>query len=885
MSRPELRVPARGAFLLTFVVLFPSASAVHAQATAAEDRLAMYEAHAELLTSSRLRGARWQHLGPLNISGRSTDVDVVLPKGEHYTIFVATASGGVWRSRNEGTTWEPVFERGASTSIGDVTVSPSNPDIVWIGTGEANIFRSSMAGAGVYRSTDGGDTFEYRGLAETHTIARIVVHPDDPQRVWVAASGREWTDNPERGVYRTRDGGETWERVLAVDERTGAIDLVIHPTDPNRLYAATWQRVRRKWNDPRNEPDYTGSGIWTSTDGGDSWRPMNDGLPEARYRGRIGIDIARSNPDVLYAFVDNYEVAREAPAGQTDAYGRPMGPVIRGATVYRSDNAGQSWLQVSENTPEMERLSGTYGWVFGQIRVDPNHENRIYVMGVNLHVSEDGGRTYRQLPGMHVDHHGLFIDPANSSYLVNANDGGVYVSYDAGESWRFFVEIPAVQFFNVAASSGAPFHVYGSIQDHGSRRGIVNLSRGRTRIPAVEWENAPGGEGSNHAIDPRDPDIVYSAGFYGNISRTDLRTGERVDITPRAPEGQLAWRGQWLAPFILSPHNPDVIYHGFNVLHRSMDRGDTWQRISDDLTHDDPERYGDIPFQTIYSIAESPLRFGLLYAGTDDGRVHVTRDGGREWTEITGDLSEDRFIAEIVASAHDEATVYLVQNGKRDDDFEPYVWKSTDYGATWNSIGDGIPSGPVNVIEEDPERRGLLYAGTDLGAYVSFDDGASWYALAEGLPDTFVQDLTIQPEHDLLIAATHGRGMFALDLRPLRQLTGPVIASDAHVLTPSEHARLPRAGEPIIEAAIHYWAGRAGPVALTIRDAKGRVVHETTENAAAGLNVYVWNLALAGEGGGEGGRFGRGRTVEPGIYDVELRVGATTARGTVLVGR
>jgi photosystem II stability/assembly factor-like uncharacterized protein len=862
-------------------------AALRAQATPAEQRMRMYDQHVALQREARLQGARWMHLGPTNISGRSTDVDVVLPKGPNYTIFVAAASGGVWRSRNEGTSWQPVFEHGPSTSIGDVTVAPSDPGIVWIGTGEANIFRSSMAGAGVFKSTDGGDTFTSMGLAGTHTIARILVHPTNPDIVYVSASGHEWTDNEDRGVYKTTDGGRTWQKIHFVNASTGAIDLVMHPTDHNTLYAATWQRVRRKWNDPRNEAGYSGTGIWKTTDGGANWRQVNEGLPAPPQRGRIGIDIARNNPDVLYAFIDNYDIARQPEAGQTDAYGRPAGPVIRGASVFRTDNGGTSWRQVSEDSPVMERMSGTYGWVFGQIRVDPNDAERIYVMGLGLNLSEDGGKTFRQLRGMHGDHHGLFIDPANSGYLVNANDGGVYVSYDHGENWRFFVEIPAVQFFNVAHDMASPFQVYGSIQDHGSRRGVVDLSQGRTRIPAVEWENAPGGEGSNHAIDPRDPDVVYSAGFYGNISRTHLSTDTRENVTPQPGEGERPFRGQWLAPFILSPHNPDVLYHGFNMLHRSMDRGSTWERISDDLTHNDPAKYGDIPYQTIYSIAESPLRFGLVYAGTDDGRAHVTQDGGKTWTEISAGLPAGKFIAEIVASAYDEATVYLAQNGKRDDDFTPYLWKSTDRGRTWTSIAANIPSGPINVVKEDPKRSNVLYLGTDLGAYVTIDGGRRWEALNAGLPTTFVHDIVIHPREDIMVAATHGRGMFALDVRPLQQLTPEIVASNAHVLVSPEPARLTDDG-PAIEAAIYYWVGRAGPVQLTIADGAGRAIREVQETATAGLNRYVWDLATTGAprgGQGGGGRFGRQPQVQPGIYSVQLRAGAATANGVVQVSR
>ena len=734
-----------------------------------DTRLAMFEAHKSLVQESPFANLPWQFVGPTNVSGRMTDVAVVAPKGENYTIYVAGASGGVWRTRNEGITWEPIFDQEASTSIGDVTVAPSNQDIVWVGTGEANIFRSSMAGSGVYKSTDGGETWTHMGLAGTHTIPRIIVHPTDPNTVYVAASGHEWTDDEYRGLYKSTDGGETWDRILYVDDETGVIDLVMHPTDPNTLYAATWQRIRERWNDPRNEADYSGSGIHRTTDGGATWTPVNDGLPEPRHRGRIGIDIARSNPDVVYAFVDNYETAREAPEGQTDAYGRPRGPVIRGATVFRSDNGGGSWTRTSELNRTMEGMSGTYGWVFGQMRVDPNDEDKIYVMGLGLNVSEDRGRTFRPLRGMHGDHHGLWIDPANSDYLVNVNDGGVAISYDGGDNWRTFYEnLPLVQFFNIAHDMGSPFRVYGSVQDHGSYRGVVDLSRGRSNIPAVAFESAPGGEGSSHAIDPTDPNTVYSAGFYGTIQRSDMAAGETRSIMPRPDEGEVGFRGQWVAPFIISPHNPRIIYHGMNFLFRSMDRGDSWERISPDLTYNDPAKYGDIPYQTIFSIAESPFTFGQIYVGTDDGRVWRTDDSGANWSEINRGLPYQKWVAELVASKYTDGTVYMAQNGKRDDDFAPYLWKSTDFGETWTSIVGNLPSGPVNVIKEDPENPNVLYVGTDLAAYVTLDGGNTWDVLGGNLPSTFVQDMIVHPRDDILVAATHGRGMWALDIRPIR---------------------------------------------------------------------------------------------------------------------
>ena len=438
-----------------------------------QDRLAWYEKHVAMKESSLFKELKWQFLGPTNISGRVTDVAVPTPRGKTYTIYVAAASGGVWKSDNEGTTWKPVFEHGPSTSVGDVTVAPSDPNIVWIGLGEANIFRSSMAGAGVFKSTDAGTTWQHMGLAGTHTIGRIVIHPSNPDIVYVASSGHEWTYDSDRGVYKSTDGGKSWAKVFFVNDQVGVIDLVMDPADPNTLYAATWQRIRKRWNDPRNEPHYDGSGIYKTTNAGKSWAPINKGLPEARYRGRIGIDVCRSKPSTLYAFIDNYSLNTSGPSKGRDSYGRMRRKSIKGAEVYRSDNKGKTWRKVSESNRYMRGLSATYGWVFGQIRVDPNDPDTIYVMGLRLNVSHDGGKTFSSLRGMHGDHHALFIDPANTNYLVNGNDGGAVVSYDGGKNWASFTDkLPVVQFFNIAYDMDTPCHVYGSIQAHGTRRGL-----------------------------------------------------------------------------------------------------------------------------------------------------------------------------------------------------------------------------------------------------------------------------------------------------------------------------------------------------------------------------------------------------------------------------
>ncbi len=735
-----------------------------------ETRLEMHQRHMEMKSESPFKAMKWSYLGPTNISGRCTDVEAVSPRGQQYTIWLGAATGGVWKSVNEGTTFDPVFDDMPCASIGDIAIDPVNPDVVWVGTGEANIFRSSNPGCGVFKTTDGGTTWKNMGLAESHTVPRIRIHPENPDIVYVAAGGHEWTGNPERGLFKTTDGGVTWEKILFIDDETGVNDLVLDPTEPDTLYCTTWQRTRLKWSDPRVLPDHEHSGVWKSTNGGEDWEQINTGLPEAGLRGRIGIDIAASNPQVLYAYVDSYEIAKKAKPGQKDAYGRPMKDRIKGAKIYRSENGGQSWVQVSgldERTKKfMENHSGTYGWVFAQIRVDPQDENRIYTMGLALNVSSDGGRTAEVLTGMHGDHHGLWIDPANSDYLLNVQDGGLSISYDGGENWKIPLKaLPLAQFYNVAYDMNEPFRVFGSIQDHGSRVGTVDISEGRAKIKAIPFDDALGGEGTSHAVDPRDG-TVYASTFYGNLERQSFDGSDTKTCLPPPFPGEDKPLGQWITPTILSVHNPDIVYHGMHNVMMSRDRGNTWVSISPDLSHNVAAKRGDIAYQTIAALSESPLRFGLIFAGTDDGRIWRTKDGGGEWTEIGAPPVPAKWVSRLVSSEHDLGTVYMTQTGRREDDFQVYVWKSTDLGATWVDISGNVPLGPVNVIREDPDDEETLYLGTDAGVYISNDGGETWAVLGD-LPFAYVHDLAIHPRDRMIVIATHGRGVWVFDAEQL----------------------------------------------------------------------------------------------------------------------
>jgi photosystem II stability/assembly factor-like uncharacterized protein len=779
-------------YLLIAVAASAAAIGIRAQAPAKADAEFLrkaYETYREMRKASPHAAIPWQYLGPTNVSGRATDIAVAdRPSGRR--IYVAYATSGVWKTDDNGGSWQPIFDDMPSTSIGDIATAPSAPDTVWVGTGEANLFRASMAGVGVFKSTDGGRTFVHMGLTDTQTIGRILIHPTNPNIVYVAASGHEWTDNEMRGVFKTTDGGKTWQKVFYRSPRTGAWDLVMDPSTPDVLYASMWQRIRRKWSDPRVEPGYNEGGIWKTTDAGATWTEVNSGLPAPQFRGRIGIDIARSNPKILYALVDNYEPSRPAREGETDAYTRVIfEPRIKAAEVYRTDDAGATWRKASDSTEFMlSRHSGTYGWVFGQIRVDPTDENRIFTLGIPLNVSTDGGKTVGVLPGsasIHGDHHGLWIDPKTPTTIYSANDGGFYWTEDGGKTWKFANSAGGAQFYNVTVDGSSPAWAYGSIQDHNSHRGIVDLKGGRDRIPAVEWQRAPGGEGSHHAVDPTDPNVVYTHGFYGNFTRTDLsipapqrgRRGEGGEqrpqttgpqrTTPIRPKGE-GLRAQWMAPIILSPHDAKTVYVGYQFVFRSTNRGDQWEKISEDLTSNDPSQMlpkssSEIPYQTITALAESPRVKGLLYAGTDDGRLHVTTDAGESWTDLTGQVPSQKWYSRIVPSQHADQTVYITQRGREDDDFAAYVYKSSDGGTSFTSIASNLPAGPVNVIREDPTDPNVLYLGTDFGAFVSTDGGKRWQVLGGGLPSTQVSDLWYQPRDKVIVIATYGRGMWAVE--------------------------------------------------------------------------------------------------------------------------
>jgi len=904
----------RPAFRLSSLI----ATAVVFQVPAMPARLAARQLAPDTLKSADVSAMKFRNLGGAFMSGRI--VEVAVDPTDKATWYVAAASGGVWKTTNAGVTFDPIFDHYGSYSIGTVAIDPGNPSTVWVGTGENNSQRSVAYGDGIYKSTDGGRSFEKMGLGASEHIARIRIDPDNSDRVFVAAQGPLWNAGGERGVYRTEDGGRTWEQVLSIDENTGVNDLLMDPRDPDVLYASAYQRRRHVWTLIDGGP---GSGIWKSTDGGDSWRKIESGIPGGD-KGRIGLALAPSNPDILYAII-------ELPNFQSG--------------FYRSTNGGESW----------ERRSGqgsTSPQYYNEIYVDLDDPDFVYSLDTSTMISEDGGRTFSPLgeTDKHVDNHALWIDPDDGNHLIEGCDGGLYETWDRGAHWRFFTNLPLAQYYKVAVSYGEPFfYVYGGTQDnatHGVPSGTMNTHG----IRNSDWFTTVFGDGFGPAVDPSNPDIVYSEWQYGGLVRYDRRSGEAVDVKPQesADGPPLVWN--WDSPILISPHDPSRLYFGAQMLFRSDDRGDSWTAISPDLTRGLDRNRLDVMgriwsvdavaknastslYGNITTVSESPVTANLLYVGTDDGLIQVSEDGGVNWRRIEQipGVPDRTYVNDIEASRTDPNTVYAAFNNHKMGDFKPYLLVSRDRGRSWHSIAGNLPErGSVYTIVQDDEVPGLLFAGTEFGLWVTRDEGNSWTKMGGGLPTIAIRDLVIQRDDDALVAASFGRGFWIFDdYSPLRT-AGKALAQDAeaHIfpirpamlytrVTPlgvggrafqgsdfhtdqnpqfgavftyslktgletkkiarqSEERRLAGNGEdtpyPSWEALQAEDREEEPAIVLTVRDRDGGVVRRVTGPASAGLHTVSWNLRYPGftpvtAGTGSDGN---GPAVVPGGFTVEL---------------
>lgn len=770
-------------------------------------------------------------------------------------------------------------------------------------------------------------------LSHTHHIGRIVIHPKDPDIVYVAAIGHLYTRNEERGLYKTEDGGKTWDKILYINDDTGVIDVVMDPSDSDTLYAAAWQRSRKAWNFVESG---SGSGIYKTTDGGKTWKKLTNGFPAGKYVGRIGLDISVSNPKVIYALLDNQaprpkkktekeredvssgvsikdlekmtteeflkldvgkiqlflrennappqvtaEIVIEMVKGRkltpqmiaqtlADANRRLFETNIVGPEVYKSVDSGKSWKKV--NKDYIDRFYNTYGYYFGQIRVDPKEEDKVYILGVPLMVSENGGETFKSIGGrgVHADHHALWIDPDNTNHLIDGNDGGLNFSYDGGKNWQKINNMPLGQFYTVTYDMEEPYNIYGGLQDNGVYYG-PHTWRSELSEP---WKMILGGDGAYVQVDPLETDIVYTEFQFGNVYRINKKEGTQKSIKPKTEFGEPPLRFNWQTPILISPHNRFIIYLGANKLFKSLDRGNHWEQISPDLTTN-PEQ-GDVPYGCIVTISESSNTPGLIYVGTDDGNVWVTKNGGVSWEKINRGLPPRKWISRIEASRFDEGIVYVSLNGYRDDDFDKYLYKSEDYGKTWISIASDLPCGPINVVREDPKNKNILYVGTDLGVYISLDGGKSWSTLGSDLPTVYVHDLVIHPRDDDIIIGTHGRSVYVLDAEMIQCFDEDIRAKEAHLFD-IKPVYLPRGyQEALPEARIYFYLEKGGEVTTSIIDKAGKVIKELKSQGNYGFNMIAWDLIIEEEGF-------RMQRAKAGEYKVELKIGKIKLEGRLQV--
>jgi photosystem II stability/assembly factor-like uncharacterized protein len=857
-----------------------------------------------------LGATSWREIGPVNYTGRINDVDV--DPRDRSVWFVASATGGLWKTENDGATFRSIFTTKTAFSIGDIAVAPSAPDTIYVGTGEANNQRSSYWGDGVHKTTDGGKTWQNVGLAKSEHIGRIAVHPTNADVLYVAAAGALYSSNEDRGLYRSKDGGKSWQRVLHVDADTGVIDVCLDPSNPDRVLAASYERRRRAW-DFREGGD--GSKLWLSEDGGESFDEVK-GIPGGDI-GRIGIAFAASNPKVAYAIVENLNPAERQtrrPARTTDEDGgrdRESAPGAvaaaaappAGGEVYRSDDGGKSWAKVSTR-----KVGGEPHYYYGQIRIDPRDENRLYVLGVAVWTSDDGGKRWRTsiARNLHPDHHALWIDPADPARLLLGNDGGIALSYDRGANWRHFANLPIAQIYAIGVDLRDPYIVYGGTQDNGTW-GIPSRSTTNERLGREHALKINGGDGFCVQVDPDEPDIVYSESQFGAMSRQNLATGERASIRPSAPRGAPALRFNWMTPILISPHNPRTIYTGSQMLHRSRNRGDRWEAISGDLSTNDREKLaGDVPHCTITTIDESPQMVDRLLVGTDDGKVWWTNNGGRDWVDLTSRFAElpaGRWVSRVAFSPHDADRAYVAFTGYREDDHRPYLYLTTDGGTTFRSIVNDLPADqPINVVREHPRNPDCVLVGTEFGAYASVDGGGSWAVLGKGLPTVAVHDLLVHPREDEVVVGTHGRGCFVLDAQVLAEASTSTLRKPFHLFAATDGRptrrvftsnRYPaaagwRADQPDASPQFHYWLGAAteDDVRLRVLDATGKELWSTNGVGEAGYHQASWGGGGArGRGGfgGFGGGAGGGGAGTAGDYVVELSVGSAKTRRTFRV--
>jgi|CXWL01.1.fsa_nt_gi photosystem II stability/assembly factor-like uncharacterized protein len=842
------------------------------------------------LDSSTLAGLVARAIGPANMSGRVAALDATTDAAGNVIVYVGAASGGVWKSKDGGITFEAIFDK-YPQSIGAISIDPADDKVIWIGTGESWVRNSVSVGRGVYRSSDGGDTWELLGLEGTERIASIRIHPKEPKTVWVCATGHLWNDHAERGVFKTTDGGKTWKKVLYVDEKTGCSDLDLDQQDPNVLFAGMWQFRRQPHFFTSGGP---GSALYRSTDGGETWHKLAAGLPEGE-KGRIAVAVAPSRSSRVYATVEAKETA-----------------------LYRSDNLGETWKKVNSSFNVTARP-----FYFSHLVVDPNDHRVVYKAGLTLALSTDSGESFTSPfsgggfgGGVHPDQHAIWVNPKNSRHVIIGNDGGAYVSYDQSRTFRHIGTLPLSQFYKVSVDSAVPYNVYGGLQDNGSWMGP---SRSVSGVENRDWNNVGGGDGFATWRDPADPDYVYSEYQGGQISRVHLPTSEVRDIKPHPAPGKPKYRFNWNTPMVFSPHQLGTVYLGSQILLRSQDRGESWEEISPDLTTNDPAKQrqkesGGLTTDnstaenhtTIFAIDESPKKAGVIWAGTDDGNLQVTNDDGKTWTNVVANvpsLPKNTWVSSVTASPHDAQTAFATFDGHTTGDLEPHVYRTTDLGKTWTSLASAGLEGYAHIVRQDPVNPALLYLGTEFGLWMSVDGGTSWARFEGNFPKMVaVRDLAIHTQGDLVVA-THGRGIYILDdLAPLRGLTASTLEQEVAIL-PTRPAELTipagvqnfggaeqfAAPNPPEAVQIAYYLKKRhvfGDLKIEVYGDDGKLITSIPGTKRKGLNRVEWAMRLPPPklppATNLVGAFQGPRVLE-GSYKIKLIKGKESLEGTVRV--
>jgi photosystem II stability/assembly factor-like uncharacterized protein len=838
------------------------------------------------LSEHLLEAFTYRNVGPFRMQVRVADIAVPdIPAKDHlYTIYMAPWIGGLWKTTNNGTTWEPIFDGQSTGSIGAVALAPTKPNIVWVGTGDAFTSRSSYAGDGIYKSTDGGKTWKNMGLRDSHHIARIAVHRTNPDIVYVAVMGHLYSTNQERGVFKTTNGGETWEKVLYINESVGVIDLVMNPEDPEILYAAAYDKVRLPWQIINGGPE---SGVYKTTDGGLHWRKLGGGLPTGRI-GRIGLDIYPKNPDILYAIVENVNPhVGPVPAGRGQVPGRVM---TVGGEIFRTEDGGQKWTKMNRDD---ENVSSKGPYYFNQVRVDPSNDKNIFLTGSPGGYSKDGGKTWgRIFPRMFGDFRTFWFDPENSDRMIIGGDGGIGISYDGGKTSDAYNNLPLGSIYAIGVDNEDPYNIYAGLQDHENWKGSSNGPSGR--VDDQDWLAVGDGDGMFTLPDPNDSRWLYTTRHYGAHERLDQKLGYRKNITPQPSPGKPPYRWLWCTPIHISPHDSSVLYTGGQNLLRSADRGDHWTEISPDLSTNPADKIfpeseggvpGGIPWFAISSISESPVTASVIWVGTSDGKVHVTRNTGGSWTDVTSKLTvlgarEEAYVSRVQASSHMAGRAYVAKSGYKFDDSRPFLYQTDDFGATWKSISSNLPNQPINVVFEDRTNPNLLFVGNDMGVFVTINSGVSWVKMNNNMPNVPVHDLLVHPRENDLVIGSYGRGIFIANIAPLQEINDAILASDVHLfrIKPTVQ-RVIRAfaandylfgqrntqtpNEPNGMAIRYYLKNEAkSKPTITVADSRGQEVARMTGSNLPGINTVVWSTRDRGDQGrgaeGRGAAAGRG---------------------------